>query len=73
MKYKFSKEMFLKNAPKNIKTKLQYLLDDFEGLEVNFSEDDKYGTVTVNLYGVGHQLYPVYKEWCIKEEQLKLI
>lgn len=72
MKYKFNRECFMKNAPSNIKTRLKYLLNDIENLEVDFSEGD-YGSFKVDLYGVTNELYPVYKEWCITEEQLKII
>lgn len=73
MRYKFNKEKFQRNAPANIKTRLKYLLDDLENLEVDFTKDNIHGTVSVNLHGVEHELYPVYKEWCTIEEQLKLI
>lgn len=73
MRYKFNKEKFQRNAPANIKTRLKYLLDDLENLEVDFSENNNYGTLIVNLHGIRNEVYPVYKEWCTIEEQLKLI
>lgn len=73
MIFKFSKDKFLKNAPSNIKNKARYVLDDIENKVVDFSEDAKYGTLEFDLYGVGYELYPVLKEWCSTEEQLKLM
>lgn len=73
MECRFSKENFMKNAPSNIKNRLKYLLDDIENLKVDFSENSNYGTVEVDLYGVIHVVYPVYKEWCNITEQLKLL
>lgn len=73
MVYRFNKEKFNKNASVNIKKKLKYLLDDLENLVVDFSNDGLNGTVDINLYGVVHELYPVKKEWCIIEEQLRIV
>lgn len=73
MVYRFNKEKFNKNASVNIKKKLKYLLDDLENLVVDFSNDGVNGTVDINLYGVVHELYPVKKEWCIIEEQLRIV
>lgn len=73
MRYKFNKEKFQRNAPANIKIRLKYLLDDLENLEVDFSENANYGTLIIDSYGIRNEVYPVYKEWCTIEEQLKLI
>lgn len=72
MIFKFSKNKFLKNAPSNIKTRLNFLLNDIENLEVDFHEGEC-GTLKVKLHDVKYELYPVYKEWCVSEEQLKII
>lgn len=68
MSYRFSKEKFIKNAPSNIKKRVKYLLDDIENLKVDFSKNSHFGTLEVDLYGVTHELYPVYKEWCKETE-----
>lgn len=73
MVYRFNKEKFNKNASANIKKKLKYLLDDLENLVVDFSNDGVNGTLDINLYGVVHELYPVKKEWCSIEEQLRIV
>lgn len=73
MIYRFNKEKFNENASANIKKKLKYLLDDLENLVVDFSNDEVNGTLDINLYGVVHGLYPVKKEWCNIEEQLRII
>lgn len=72
MVYRFNKENFNKNAPKNIKEKLKHLLDDIDNLVVDFSLGEN-GTCDVNLYGTVYELYPVKKEWCIIEEQLRIV
>ena len=72
MVYRFNKENFNKNAPKNIKEKLKYLLDDIDNLAVDFSLGEN-GTLDVSLYGTVYELYPVKKEWCIIEEQLRIV
>lgn len=72
MVYRFNKENFNKNAPKNIKEKLKYLLDDIDNLVVDFSLGEN-GTLDVSLYGEVYEIYPVKKEWCSIEEQLRII
>lgn len=60
MVYRFNKENFNKNAPKNIKEKLKYLLDDIDNLVVDFSLGEN-GTLDVSLYGEVYEIYPVKK------------
>lgn len=70
--YRFSKEKFSKNAPRKVKEKLKYILDDIDNLVVNFNSGEN-GTCDVDWYGTIYELYPVKKEWCIVEEHFKLI
>ncbi len=66
----FSKEKFLKNAPKGIKRQLSTHLDAIDGAEVEF--DKRYGNDgTIKQYfadGQPYYLYPVYKNWCVEKE-----
>lgn len=77
MIYRFNKEIFNKNADKYTKkifSKHKDHLDCINGLEVNFKENDRFGTIEeYELNGEKYYLYPVYKEWCSTEEQLSLI
>ncbi len=60
---RFSKELFRKNAPANIKRTLATHLDVLDGMEVNFDkEDGEIFEYIVN--GEAYCLYPVFKEWC---------
>ena len=59
---RFSKELFRKNAPSNIKRTLAKHLDVLDGMEVNFDkEDGEIFEYIVN--GQEYWLYPC-KEWC---------
>ncbi|XZH51608.1 hypothetical protein ACSW8Q_02530 [Clostridium perfringens] len=61
--YRFSKKLFRKNSPANIKRTLAKHLD---GMEVNFDrEDGEIFEYIVN--GEAYCLYPVSKEWCTYE------
>ncbi|EHR0217885.1 hypothetical protein KS664_001451 [Clostridium perfringens] len=64
--YRFSKKLFRKNAPANIKRTLSTHLDVLDGMEVNFDkEDGEIFEYIVN--GEAYYLYPVSKEWCVYE------
>ena len=72
--YRFDKERFNKNADKGIKRILSKHLDYIDNLEVKFIDGEEWGTV--ENYVVGQErycLYPVKKEWCSIEEQLRII
>ena len=72
--YRFDKERFNKNADKGIKRILSKHLDYRDNLEVKFIDGEEWGTV--ENYVVGQErycLYPVKKEWCSIEEQLRII
>lgn len=61
--YRFSKELFRRSAPANIKRTLATHLDVLDRMEVNFDkEDGEIFEYIVN--GESYYLYPVYKEWC---------
>lgn len=68
MKYRFSRENFIKNSNKNTKEKARYILEEIENKEVDFTEDGINGTLTIDWYGVDHELYPVKKDWCIETD-----
>lgn len=66
---RFSKELFRRNAPANIKRTLAKHLDVLDGMEVNFDkEDGEIFEYIVN--GEAYCLYPVFKEWCVYEEKI---
>lgn len=67
MVYRFNKENFNKNASKNVKEKIKYILDEIENKEVEFDENNN-GTIKIDWYGVEHELYPVQKSWCIETD-----
>ena len=67
MVYRFNKENFNKNASKNVKEKIKYILDEIENKEVEIDEDSN-GTIKIDWYGVEHELYPVQKSWCIETD-----
>lgn len=71
MIYRFSKDKFNKNAPKNIKKLLKEHLDTLDKLSADFSEE--YGYCEYVYNNEDYYLYPIYKEWCDLEEQLSLI
>lgn len=64
---KFSKKIFLEDAPSGIKRQLKECLDTLDGLDVIF--DGRYGRDGyIPQYfsnGQEHDLYPVYKSWCV--------
>lgn len=63
---RFSKELFRRNAPANIKRILAKHLDILDGMEVSFDrEDGEIFEYIVN--GEAYYLYPVSKEWCTYE------
>ncbi len=78
MKLFFDRNKFIKNAPNNIKRSLpQKHLDALDGIEVEFSDCDKFGTVPTyfvdNNRGIdSFYLYPVDKQWCSNKQQVKL-
>ncbi|WP_193065562.1 hypothetical protein [Oceanobacillus oncorhynchi] len=75
MKLYFSKEKFKQNASPNVKSILAAHVNILDGLEVDFTKDEKFGFGTTPVYekdGEHFKLYPVYKEWCEKETQLNL-
>ena len=56
-----------KNASKNVKEKIKYILDEIENKEVEF-DDINNGTIKIDWYGEVHELYPVQKSWCIETD-----
>lgn len=63
----FDKELFRKNAPKNIIRLLSTHVDVIDGKEVAFKQDSEFGTAEYEFEGEERYLYPVKKEWCRKE------
>lgn len=61
----FSKEKFLANAKKGIKQKLGSHIDVLDGMEVDFTDDERHGAIGYYIHeGKEHYLYPVLPEWC---------
>lgn len=60
----FSKAMFSKNAPSNVKRVLSRHLDTIDGKKV-----DSEGKIDYEIDGEEFYLYPVSKDWC--EEAIK--
>lgn len=74
MVYRFNKEKFDENADKGIKRILSKHLAYIDNLEVKFIDGEEWGTVeTYVVEQERYCLYPVCKEWCSTEEQLKII
>ncbi len=63
----FDKELFRKNAPKNIIKMLSNHIDAVDEKEVTFKNGDKFGIAEYEFDGEERYLYPVKKEWCRKE------
>lgn len=62
---KFSKSKFIKNAGKGTVRILGNHVDTLDGLEVDFSKEEKYGTIESYIHeGKEYYLYPVLPEWC---------
>lgn len=64
---RFSKKMFLKNAPMEIRRRLKGDLDVLDGMKVMFDRGCGTGGL-IPLYFSGTQeycLYPVEEEWCV--------
>lgn len=56
---KFSRKMFLKNAPACVKRQLKGHVDILDGMEVTFEFDDKWGLIP--QYFVEGQEYYLYR------------
>ena len=74
-KWYFDKNNFKQYAPTNIKKSLpQNHIDVLDGMEVEFSDNEKFGTIPKyyvdNDRGIdSFYLYPVDERWCSKQRQ----
>ena len=66
----FNKEKFLENAPNGIKRQLHDCINIFDGKEVVFKNGDQFGMIPQYFEnGQEYYLYPVYKNWCLEENE----
>lgn len=71
MIFRFSKEQFMKNAPKNIRRILSPHINVLNGMEVKFNEE--FGEIEEYIVdGEKFSLYPIYEDWCKLSTQMSL-